>query len=122
MDDRTELEQIAHAIAAAIKARDAQGLTAHLASDFVLRRPGGSSVDAATFAASVREQPVEITSVQLEQLEIDVAGESAVATGVQNSRARLDGETVDDRQPFVNYFVKRDSRWQLRVAFDLSEW
>jgi ketosteroid isomerase-like protein len=122
MDDRTEIEQIAQAIAAAIKARDAQALTAHLASDFVLRRPGGSSVDATTFAASVREQPVEITSVQLEQLEIDVAGDSAVATGVQTSRARLDGETVDDRQPFLNYFVKRDGRWQLRVALDLSEW
>ena len=122
MDDRTEIEQIAHAIAAAIKARDAGALTAHLASDFVLRRPGGPAVEAAAFVASVKEQPVEITSVQLEQLEIDIAGDSAVATGVQVSRARVDNETVDDRQPFVDYFVRRDGRWQLRVALDLSEW
>jgi len=122
MDDRTEIEQIAHAITAAIKARDAAALSAHLASDFVLRRPGGPAVDAAAFTASVREQPVEITSVQLEQLEIDASGDSAVATGVQTSRARVDGETIDDRQPFVHYFVKRDGRWQLRVAIDLSEW
>ncbi|HTU59479.1 MAG TPA: nuclear transport factor 2 family protein [Polyangiales bacterium] len=122
MDDRTEIEQIAQAIAAAIKGRDAQALTAHLASDFVLRRPGGPAVEAEAFAASVRDQPVEIVSVQLEQLEIDVAGDSAVATGVQTSRARVDGETVDDRQPFVDYFVRRDGRWQLRVALDLSEW
>lgn len=122
MDDRTEIEQFTHAIAASIKARDDQALKGHLASDFVLRRPGGSSVEAAAFVASVKEQPVEIISIQLEQLEIDVAGDSAIATGVQSSRARIEGETVDDRQPFVNYFVKRDGRWQLRVALDLSDW
>ena len=58
----------------------------------------------------------------MEQLEIDLAEDSALATGVQSSSARIDGETVEDRQPFVDWFVKRSGRWRLRVAVDFSEW
>lgn len=122
MPERTEIERVANAIAAAIAAKDDTALTAHLAPGFVLRRPGGAAVEAAAFAAGVREQPIEVLGVQIEQLEIDVVGDTAVATGVQSVRVREQGETLEDRQPLAFWFVKRDGRWQLQVSVDYSDW
>lgn len=122
MNDRTEIERVAQAIAAAIQAKDDRSLLSHLAPGFQLRRPGAPGIEAAAFAAGVREQPVETLAVEIEHIEVDIAGDGAVVTGVQHSRVRVDGETVDDRQPFVDWFVKQDGRWQLRVALDFSEW
>jgi ketosteroid isomerase-like protein len=122
MDDRTEIERVAHAIAAAIQAKDEQALLTHLAPEFKLRRPGAPGVEAAAFAAGIRAQQEEMLSVELEHLEVDLAGDSAVATGVQYSRVRVEGETVEDRQPFVDWFVKTDGRWRLQGALDFAEW
>jgi ketosteroid isomerase-like protein len=122
MDDRTEIERVAHAIAAAIQAKDEPALLQHLAPEFKLRRPGAPAVEAMAFAAGIRAQQEEMLSVELEHLEVDIAGDSAVATGVQFSRVRVEGETVEDRQPFVDWFVKTDGRWRLQGALDFSEW
>jgi ketosteroid isomerase-like protein len=122
MDDRTFIEQVARAIGAAIEAKDMRALEVHLTPDFVLRRPGGEPVPRAAFIASVGEQPVQILSVVLEQIEIDAEVDSAIATGVQTSQVRIDGELVHDRQPFVDWFVKREGRWQLRAAMEFSDW
>ena len=122
MDDRTQIEQVAQAIAAAIQAKDDRALALHLTPDFVLRRPGAEPVPLAEFLAGVRAQPVELLAIELEHVAIDLAGDTALATGVQYSRARLEGETVDDRQPFVDWFVKSGGRWQIRAALDYSDW
>jgi ketosteroid isomerase-like protein len=122
MDDRTQIEQVAQAIAAAIQARDDSALTPLLAPDFVLRRPGAAAVTAVDFIKGVREQPVELLSVRLEQIEIDLAGDAAIATGIQTSKLQIDSEPIEDRQPFVNWFVKYAGSWQLRAALDFSDW
>lgn len=92
-----------------------------LAPDFVLRTPGADPTSAADFLAGIRALPAEIVFVRLEELEIDVHDSAAIATGIQHARVVVDGEQVDDRKPFVDWFVKHAGQWKLRVALNLPE-
>jgi ketosteroid isomerase-like protein len=121
-DQRTKVLEAAQALADAISKRDERAIVGILAPDFVLRRPGKSVVDRASFLASVREIPVEIGFVRLEQVEVDHSGGCALVTGVQHSQYRMHGETLDEHRPFADWFVRSDSgRWQLKVALELGE-
>jgi len=120
-DDRAKITAAAHALAAAIAQRDEQAISGILASDFILRCPGKASVGALAFIAGVRGIPAEIVFVRLEDVEVDVAGQSALVTGNQRSQYRVNGETLDEVRPFVDLFVRGDSGdWRLRIAMDLT--
>jgi hypothetical protein len=38
---------------------------------------------------------------------------------VQHAQVRMDGQLVDERRPFVDWFVKQAGGWRIRVAIDL---
>lgn len=121
MDDSAEIERLAHAIAAAIQAKDERALLSYLSPDFILRRPGMNPQGAAEFVAAVCSLSLELVFVRIEELAIDLTGDAALATGIQHSQVRIDGQTIDSRQPFIDWFVKNAGRWQLHVALDLSD-
>ena len=121
MDDRAEIEALTHAVAAAIRAKDEHALLSYLSADFVLRRPGAKPQSAAEFVAAICQLSLELEFVRIEELTIDLTGDAALATGIQHSRVHMDGETIDSRQPFIDWFVKHEGRWQLHVALDLSD-
>jgi ketosteroid isomerase-like protein len=113
---------VCEALAAAISRRDSGALAALLDPAFQLRTPGAAPTSADAFLAGIRAIPGEILFVRLEQVEIDVSGEGALATGVQHAQVRVEAQTIDDRKPFVDWFVKDASgAWKLRVALDLPE-
>jgi ketosteroid isomerase-like protein len=120
-EEREQVRRLAEAIADAIARKDADFMASCLAPGFVHRSPGGEAQDATAFVRAIRDIPVEILSVRLEMLEIDVAGAGALATGIQHARVRIDGAEVDDRRAFVDWFVRLDGEWRLRVAVDLPE-
>jgi len=109
----------ARRIAAAIAARDTATLATLLDAGFVHRAPGGANIDAPAFLDSIVQIPGEIVSVALERLAIDVVGESALATGIQQAHVRMDGRLIEDRRSFVDWFVKVGDTWRIRVAVDL---
>lgn len=121
MDDLTQIEIIVHALAAAIQAKDENALFSYLAPDFVLRQLGKDAVGANEFVSTVCSVDLELSFVRIEELAIDLTGDSALVTGFQHSQVKVNGRTVEDRQPFIDSFVKRDGRWELRVVLDLSE-
>jgi ketosteroid isomerase-like protein len=114
-----ELIGLSHRIAAAIAARDLAALAAFLADGFVHRTHGGAASDAAQFVAAIRELPGEIAFVRLEQLVVDERPGWALVTGVQHARVSVDGQTIDDRRGFVDWFVRRGGDWRLQAAVDL---
>ena len=121
-DDRAQIAEAAQALATAIERRDEAAIRNLLAPDFLLRSPGKPAADLAAFIEGIRGIPAEIVFVRLEHVEIDIAGASALATGVQHARVRVDGETLDERRPFVDWFVRTPSgRWLLQVALDLGQ-
>ena len=73
-----------------------------------MRTPGGETRGAAAFLDAISQIPGEIVFVKLVALNVDVSGDSAVATGVQHAQVRMEGQTIDDRRPFVDWFVKHE--------------
>lgn len=119
MDDTKAVTQVATDIAAAIGRRDVDTLARLLAPGFQFRSPGQDGAGAGPFLDGIKGIPGEIVFVKLASLTVDVVGDGAVATGVQHAQVRMDGKLVDDRRPFVDWFVRHDGGWRLRLAVDL---
>ena len=113
------VEACARRVAAAIGERDTATLVTLLADEFVHRAPGGAPSDLSAFLKAIAEIPGEIVSVTLEDLAIDVVGDTALATGIQHAEVRVDGQLIKDRRGFVDWFVKTGDTWRIRVAVDL---
>ena len=116
------VEQVTHCseeIATAIGRRDRAALTSLLSPEFVHRTPGGAVTTAAEFLTAIERIPGEILFVRLEHVAVDVAGAAALASGVQHAQVKIDGEVVDDRRVFADWFVLEDGMWRLRAAVEL---
>jgi uncharacterized protein (DUF952 family) len=114
------LPEMAHAIAAAIGRRDVLLLADLLAPGFTYRSDAGqTALDANAFLEGIRSIPGEIAFVRLERAAVDLAGDAAMLTGVQHAQVIVDGQTIDDRRAFVDFFIKIDGSWKLRAGADV---
>ena len=121
MDDREQLIAVSDNLADAIARRDVVAVGALLATGFVQRPAGGTAVEAQAFLAGIAQIPGTIQFVKVEQLTVDIAGDGAIVTGIQHARLTIDGEMVDDRRAFVDWFVREGGVWRIRVAVDEAE-
>ena len=119
MGDREQLIDLSEQLAAAIGRRDVAAVRGFLAGGFVQRPAGGAAVDAEAFLTNITSIPGEIMFVRVEQLTVDISGDSAIVTGIQQARLEIDGAVVDDRRAFVDWFVRQGGQWRLRTAIDL---
>jgi ketosteroid isomerase-like protein len=120
MDDRARLVSLSEQLASAIAKRDVSTVRRFLADGFVQRPAGGAAVDTEAFLANIDKIPGEILFVKVEQLTVDVSGDGAIVTGIQQARLEIDGSVVNDRRAFVDWFVKDTGDWKLRTAVDLA--
>ena len=120
MDDRARLISLSEQLASAIARRDVTSIRGFLADGFVQRPAGGAAVDTETFLANITRIPGDILFVKVEQLTVDLWGDSAIVTGIQQARLEIDGSVVNDRRAFVDWFVKETGDWKLRTAVDLA--
>ena len=118
VNDDAQLLRIAHDIANAIGRRDVQALGAMLAPGFVHRSFSGATADATAFLDGVAGIPGEIAFVRLERITVDVGDDAALLTGIQHAQVKIDGQVVDDRRSFADFFVKTAGVWKLRAAAD----
>jgi hypothetical protein len=117
--DDTRLQALAEDIASAIARRDTTMLAGLLAPGFVYHSDGGrTTADAETFLAGIRAIPGEIAFVRLDAVAIDRHGGAAMLTGVQHAQVIVDGQTIEDRRSFADFFVKIDGAWKLRSGAD----
>jgi hypothetical protein len=119
MGDRERLIEISEQLAAAIGRRDVASVRGFLAREFVQRSAGGPAVGADAFLDAILRIPGEILFVKVEQLTVDVSGEGAIVTGIQQAQLKIDGAMVTDRRPFVDWFERDGNDWKLRAAIDL---
>jgi hypothetical protein len=119
MDELEAVRQAAMAVAAAIERRDVRTLAGALALGFVHRTLGGESRNAEVFLKAIQEIPGEITFVRLDGLEVDLSEAGALVTGIQHAQVRIDGKEIDDRRPFVDWFIFNHGSWKIRVAIDI---
>ena len=121
MPDRMRIAAAAEAVAAAIGARDVNALRGMLARGFTHRSHGGQAADAETFLKGVAAIPGEIVFVKLEDMRIDVTPTGVLVTGFQHAQVKLDGQTIDDRRGFIDWFVESDGDWKIQAAVDLPD-
>jgi hypothetical protein len=119
MKDTGAVADIAERIAAAIARRDTGTLRELMAPGFIHRTHGGAALAADAFLAGIERIPGEIRFVVLETLAIDVCPGGAMATGVQHAQVLLDGQVIDDRRGFVDWFVRDAGGWRIQAAVDL---
>jgi hypothetical protein len=119
MPDRMRIAAAAEAVAAAIGARDVQTLRGLLAPGFTHRTHGGEAAGAETFLAGIAAIPGEIIFVRLEDLRIDLTPTGVLVTGFQHAQVRIDGQTIDDRRGFIDWFVDVSGEWKIQAAVDL---
>ena len=116
--DQSALLELSNEIAAAIGARDVDRIAALLAPGFVHRAEDGTVSDAAAFVQAIRDIPGEILAIGLERVDVDVDGDAAMVSGVQFAQVRIEGQTIDDRRAFADFFVRAGGVWKLRSAAD----
>lgn len=104
----------------AIGRKDAAALSRLLDEGFVLRTPAGPEVSRAEFIQNVASIPADILSVRGEGVRAEIFGETAVVTGVQRARVRVEGKEFDNVSAFTDVFVKRRGRWRLRLAYSVE--
>ena len=109
----------AEAVAAAIGARDVTALRGLLAPGFVHRTHGGDVAGLERFLTGIAAIPGEIIFVKLDDLRLDVTPTGVLATGFQHARLKIDGETVDDRRGFIDWFVDVNGEWKIQAAVDM---
>jgi ketosteroid isomerase-like protein len=121
VSDRDEIVEASQQLAGAIGRRDLSALANYLAVGFVHRTHGGTAVDAEGFIRGIEQIPGEILAVTLERLDVDLVPTGALVTGIQHAQVRVEGQVVDDRRGFVDWFVKQAGTWRIQAAVDLPQ-
>jgi hypothetical protein len=119
MGTTERVAEAANAIGAAIARRDVAALRRLLAPGFIQRTHGGAVSDVETFLRAIEQIPGEIRSVSLEQLEVDMCPAGALVTGIQYAQVVVDGQLIEDRRRFIDWFVEDDGLWRIQAAVDL---
>ena len=119
MTDAEQLIAISKHLAAAIGGRDVAAVRGFLSAGFAQRSAGGPAIGADAFLDGIMKIPGDILFVKVDQLTVDVTGDHAVVTGMQQAQLKIDGAVVIDRRAFVDWFVREASGWKLRLAVDL---
>ena len=116
-DDRTQLLTVSDEILEALRAKDDAAVGACLAADFVHRTEKGALTARAEFLSAVAGAPFVIERLGFETIEADIFGATALVSGVQSGRVRLDdGQVVDTRTAFTDLFVRTSAGWRLQAA------
>ena len=110
---------VAEEIAQAIAARDADRLRSLLAPGFTHRTHGGDAAGLERFLEGIRAIPGEIIFVRLDDLRVDLTPAGALVTGFQHARLTIDGQTIDDRRGFIDWFIQVDGQWKIQAGVDL---
>jgi hypothetical protein len=93
-----------------------------LAPGFVHRTHGGSvASDAASFLQAIEQIPGEIIFVRLEEIQIDECPSGALVTGIQHAQVVVDGDVINDRRGFVDWFIRHAGEWRIQAAVDLPD-
>jgi hypothetical protein len=119
LNDADGVTHAARQLAAAIARRDVEAIRKQLAPGFVHRTHGGPGAQAEAFLQAIEQIPGEILVVNLERVEVDISPSGALVTGVQYAQVRVDGQIVEDRRGFVDWFVKHAGEWRIQAAVDL---
>ncbi|HEX4796606.1 MAG TPA: nuclear transport factor 2 family protein [Humisphaera sp.] len=86
-----------------------------LADDFTMTTPSGHLSPKDEFVSQFRDGIVVIETAKLEDMDVRVYGNAAVATGMLTIKGHAQDQDLSGSYRFTDTFVKRDGKW-LKVA------
>jgi ketosteroid isomerase-like protein len=105
----------------AIESKNSATLAEMVRDDFTYRTHFGAAATKAQFLQSIASFPMEIISIDGEELNVDVYGETAILTGVQRARARApEGQPEESMVAFTDVFVKTNGQWLMVMAYGVE--
>jgi ketosteroid isomerase-like protein len=105
--------------AAAMVKADLSALDRILAADFVSTGPTGEVQTKEGLLADLKTGKLKFESMHVDELKVRTYGDTAVALGMDTSKATYDGKDISGQFRWTDVFVKRNGRWQA-VASHLS--
>ena len=106
------LLQIERGFEAAAKNRDIAFFERTLAKDYT-QAVDGKPVNVAAQFAELKSGAIRIASMTLRDLRVHVFGDAAIVSMVAESKGTYKGKPMSEKARGVDFFVKRDGRWQV---------
>lgn len=109
--DEAAIAKIEQDWAAAMVKGDLAALESNLAKEWTLTEDGQTTTRAQALGA-FKSGAYKVESASLRDLNVHVFGDAAIATMVVETKGTLMGKPVPPSSRSVDFFVKRDGRWQ----------
>ncbi|MBA3321381.1 MAG: nuclear transport factor 2 family protein [Pyrinomonadaceae bacterium] len=95
----------------ALRTQDVQSLDNILADDFVFTDPRGTSFSKAQWLASLAAGTLSFDSINIENLNVRVSGDTAIVTGRVTLKARSEEGGYNGQFSVIDIYMKRQERW-----------
>jgi len=92
---------------------DADALSNTLAEEFFYHQPNGKTNDKPGYVKQMQTGTVKIFSAERYDVKVNVYGDVATAIGGTRLDLEIGGERRKADLRYLNFWVKRDGRWQL---------
>jgi uncharacterized protein (TIGR02246 family) len=110
--DERALLDIERGFAEAAKTRDMAFFERVLAKEYT-QVADGKLVDVAAQLAEMKAGRVEIESITIRDMKVHVAGDAAIVWMTAESKGAYKGKPFNERSKGIDFFVRRDGRWQV---------
>ena len=105
--------------AAALVKADKAVVDRIVAPEWVLTTPDGQMQTKAQADAELASGAMKFASFHLDDLQVKVYGDTAIAFGLETEKSTFNGKDVSGQYRFTDVFVKRGGRW-MAVATHVS--
>jgi ketosteroid isomerase-like protein len=111
--DMARLWEIQQELSAAWMARDRATIDRLIAPDWVVTHVAGQRITRAeVFRDMLESDATQMTSSDVDEVEVRVFGDAAVVTGRTHARGTQSGVPFDVKLRFTDVFVRRGDGWQ----------
>lgn len=111
-DAKATLEQMEKDRAQAVVKKDTATLEKMTADDYQLIDANGKLRTKADTMTDIKSGTINIQSNDVDDLKVQVYGNTAVVTGRSNPKGTIDGKDVSGPIRFTRVYVKRNGTWQ----------
>jgi len=111
-DPKAALEQMEKDRAQAVVKKDTATLEKMTADDYQLIDANGKMRGKADTMEAIKSGAISLQSNDVDDLKVQVYGNTAVVTGRSNPKGTIDGKDVSGPIRFTRVYVKRNGNWQ----------
>jgi ketosteroid isomerase-like protein len=110
--DQEAVTQIEQEMLASLLKGDTSAFERYLADTFTLTDPDGMFMNKTRVIEDVKSGDLKFESSKLDDMKVQVYGDTAVATYVSTDKGSYKGKSFSGRARWTDVFIKRNGRWQ----------